>query len=107
MKKSPFAPPTGFRPLLVDHAEFTALRVIVMALVAEKAIEKNILNSGTGQSWINDLSALCQESIIASDINVGGEEATSRFRAKVLEKINDILGSIGIPNKSPNPDANA
>jgi hypothetical protein len=97
----PFVPP---RKLIVDYAEFSALRTIVMALVAEVAAQHQISTGGT-QTWINALSIRCQESIIAADISVGNDrEAGDRIKARVLEQINNILASIIVSSDRDSSD---
>ena len=84
-------PPPPRKPPQVDAAEFIALRAIVMGLVATIAGLREASGRGPTQDWINHLSACCQESLLAVDIE-GGD--TERMRREAVEHVNHILGGI-------------
>jgi hypothetical protein len=99
----PIAPPPNPQKIEVDAAEFLALRVIVMACATHLACEAEKSTGVAAQSWINDLSALCQESILASNIGEGDDrERGKRLASRAVEHINRILGGIRLP--APNGD---
>ncbi|VTZ26574.1 hypothetical protein MPC4_540002 [Methylocella tundrae] len=93
----PYRPPP---PVVVNPAEFTALRVIVTALIADQAMENQKSFGIDAQTWINGISVRCQESVMRGVIDIGGNaEAGERHKARVLEQINNILSSARV---SPN-----
>jgi hypothetical protein len=102
---SRFIPPPRKTEITVDAAEFTALRVIVMAVVADEA-NRNSASTGTdAQLWINDLSVRCQESILRAPFTgIEDREAGERFKTKVLEKINSILAGVLIAGDRNEPE---
>lgn len=78
-------------PSTVNPAEFIALRVIIMALVAEAAGRHEASDAGSARDWINQISVRCQESILAAEIS--GESA-ERPRREAMDHVNLILGGI-------------
>jgi hypothetical protein len=96
--KFPFIPPySPSRAITINAAEFTALRTIVMALVADIAVTQG----GNAQDWINKLSVRCQAAILASEVTIGNDrQAGKRLKSEVLKHINNILGGIRIPRNS-------
>lgn len=78
----------------IDPAEFVALRVIVVALVAIEANRFEAAGNGPAQNLLNELSTICQNSIIEGS---GGNPDLERVRASALEYVNRILGSISFP----------
>lgn len=103
-----FQPPTKAPPSQqVDYAEFTALRAIVMAMLAGQAAAYSKLTGESAQSWINEVSVLCQQSIINAEITTDGNISEARLRAKVLEKIDGILSAIKVNINSDKSNADA
>jgi hypothetical protein len=78
----------------VDSAEFAAVRTIVIALVAEMA-EQRQSTGVDAQTWINAISVRCQESIVV-DTHRNDRQADDRLKARVRERINNILTSIRV-----------
>jgi hypothetical protein len=84
-----FEPPPPPRPPPVNPAEFIALRTIVMALVAELALEHEASGASSAQDWINHIAVRCQESLLAANIVSDDPE---RVRREAMEQVNKILG---------------
>lgn len=96
--RTPNAPPHRPRALSVDAAEVTALRVIVMACVTYLARNAEKSEGVSAQSWINDLSSLCQEAVLSSPIDFSEDrEGNDRFAARILDHINLVLSGIKLP----------
>jgi|ERR1700746_1679442 hypothetical protein len=91
------------KPPVVDMAQFIALRTIVTAILAAKAWEQERLLTGAGQAWINDVSALCQDSLLKADISVSGRNADD-IRREAIEHVNNMLKSVVLPGTRLNPD---
>jgi hypothetical protein len=95
---SPFVPPPRPRAISVDAAEVTALRVILMACVTHLACNAEKSEGVSAQSWINNLSSLCQEAVLTSPIDVSEDrERNERFAARIIDHINLVLSGIKLP----------
>lgn len=96
-------PPPKVNRITIDAAEFTALKLIVMACVAHLANDTQASTGVPGQNWVNGLSVALQEAVLSSDILPGEDQQTAdRFSAKVLKQINNILGAIRLSPVSKN-----
>ena len=87
-------PPRPRPPLTIDPAEFIAVRVIVMKVVADMAGHFEASGAGRAQDWINDIGISCQKAILAADISVWDSRELERMRREAVEQVNNILGSI-------------
>ena len=77
---------TGFGPV----ADFLALQTVVVALVAIRASEVEAAG-GVAQAFINDLSALCQEAILSSDVGLSSGGSSADFRQLASDHVSRIL----------------
>jgi hypothetical protein len=89
----------------VSNAEFTALRTIVMALVATAAKHHADQTNESPQSFINELSVLCQNSILNA-LLAGDKRETDRVRAEIIDRINGILAGVRVGTDGDEPKAN-
>jgi hypothetical protein len=92
-----FMPPPRPEPLTINAAELTALRIIVVSLVAAVAKDQELKDGVQAQLWVNSIAE------IAADAAAGGEYKSSDgrniegFKEKVLENVIGILRSINFP----------
>ncbi len=94
-------PPPQERIPHVNHAEFLALRTIVMSLVGTMASLREGSGAGPAQDWINDISVRCQEALLAADISGGSDP--EGLRREAMKNVNHILGGV-IPAKRDDED---
>ena len=71
-------------------AEFLALRTIVVALVAFRAVEAEA-SGGSAQAFINDTAVLCQETIVGSNVSLDGGDEGVLFREAAAKHVVNIL----------------
>ena len=86
----PAAPPKLPKPITVNPAELLALRAIVLALVHEIARAQERSGGGNAQDWTNELSAVCQDVITGTEINVEDRDP-EEVRREAKGEINNIL----------------
>jgi hypothetical protein len=96
-------PPPRKPPLIVDPAEFAALRTLVTAILAMIASQRERSQVGAGQAWINDVSAVCQDAILNGTIDLGSGDADA-FKRETMEHVNNILKSVTLPNDRGSSD---
>jgi hypothetical protein len=95
--------PTSQGPAFtIDAAEFIALRTLVTAILSGMAWQIEQAKSGDGQTWINEVSAVCQDALLNSDIGVGSR--SDDLRRDSLEQLNDMLKSVSIPSERLSPN---
>jgi hypothetical protein len=88
---APSKPP---RPITVNPAEFLALRAIVLALVHEIArAQERSGGGGNAQNWTDELSAMCQDVITGTEINVEDRDP-EEIRREAKAEVNNILGGL-------------
>jgi hypothetical protein len=98
---SPKPPP----PPIVTPAQFIALRILVTAILAMIASQREGSRVGAGQAWINEVSAVCQDAILnAADIHDIGSLKAEDFWREAMEHVNDILKSVTLPNDRSRSD---
>lgn len=96
MTRSPYLPPPRRDPLAASAAEFLALQTIVVGLVAMRAAELGAAG-GNPRAFINDLSALCQEAIISSDVGLSSGGNSADFRQLASDHVSRILSLARFP----------
>jgi len=89
-------------PFTITAAEFIALRTLVTAILRGMAWKIEQVKLGAGQTWINEVSAVCQDALLDSDIGVGSR--SDDLRRDTLEHLNDMLKSVSIPNERLSPN---
>lgn len=87
------APPKSPKPITVNPAEFLALRAIVLALVHEIARTQERSGGGNAQDWTKELSVVCQDVIIGTEINVEDRDP-EEIRREAKGEVNNILGGL-------------
>jgi hypothetical protein len=87
---APSKPP---RPITVNPAEFLALRAIVLALVHEIARAQERSGGRNPQNWTDELSAMCQDVIAGTEINVEDRDP-EEIRREAKGEVNNILGGL-------------
>ena len=94
-----FIPPVKIQPKQpqTSVAEFIALKTLVMALAADRAVEYEATGRGAAQDYINALSAICQESIAKSQLTGLSSGQVDTIRAAALSNINNILSGVMVP----------
>jgi hypothetical protein len=90
-------PPRPRPPPTINPAEFIALRIIVMSLVADTACHYEASGAGPAQNWINHIAVCCQEALLAADISVSDGHDLERMRREAMEHVNHILGGVRFP----------
>jgi len=60
------------------------------------------IKSGEGQTWINEVSAVCQDALLSCDIGVGSR--SDDLRRNAMDYINDMLKSVSIPSERLSPN---
>jgi hypothetical protein len=81
-------------PPMADGAEVEALKVIVMAMVATRGFELEQSGVMTGRMFVNRLSEVCQEALIAARFD------SETLRQRAIGHVNGILGGVGFPPDS-------
>ena len=84
---SPSKPP---QPIAASPSEFLALRAIVLALVHEIARAQERSGGGDAQNWTNELSAMCQDVITGTEIDVEDRDP-EEIRREAKGEVNNIL----------------
>ena len=95
-------PTSQVPPFTIDAAEFIALRTLVTAILSGMAWQIEQGKSAAGQTWINEVSAVCQDAVLSSDIGVGSR--SDDLRRDALEHLNDMLKSVSIPSERISPN---
>jgi hypothetical protein len=83
-----------------NTAAIRALHLVVGVLAGSVA---KILEASTGQpagTWINQISAICQEAVIAAPLTSEGRDV-EKLKRGMLDHINLILGTIKLDGKTP------
>ena len=89
-------------PFTITAAEFIALRTLVTAILSGMAWKIEQIKSGEGQTWINEVSAVCQDALLSCDIGVGSR--SDDLRRNAMDYINDMLKSVSIPSERLSPN---
>lgn len=89
-------------PFTIDAAEFIALRTLVTAILSGMAWQIDQTKSGAGQTWINEVSAVCQDALLNCDIGVGSR--SDDLRRDSMDHLNDMLKSVSIPSERLSPN---
>lgn len=95
-----FVPPPR-QPLMVPSvAEFFAIRVMVMKLVAIAA-ETNAAGLPP-RDWVNAFAADCSEAILAASFSENQGVQVEQLRAATLDNVNQILSGIRVSESRSN-----
>ena len=86
-------------PPIVTPAQFLALRTLVTAILAMVAYQRETSLVGAGQAWINEVSAVCQDAILRTDIQNIGSPSAEDLRREAMEQVNNILASVRLADK--------
>ena len=89
-------------PFTIDAAEFIALRTLVTAILSGMSWQIEQTRSGAGQTWINEVSAVCQDALLNCDIGVGSR--SDDLRRDSMNYLNEMLKSVSIPSERLRPN---
>ena len=93
----PFAPPPKREQLTIDAAEITALRVIVMSLVATVAKVQELEGGVQAQLWVNGLAEVAADAAASIETKDNYGQSVDGFKDRVLENVMSILSGIKFP----------
>ena len=81
--------------ITIDLAEYAAVTSLLRALIASTAAQHEMLGLGSGQAWINTISAACQTAILSADISAGPVALdVETFRRETMEHVNRMLAGL-------------
>jgi hypothetical protein len=81
--------------ITIDLTEYAAVTVLLRAVIASTAAQHEMLGLGTGQAWINGISAACQTAVLGADISADPPAVdVEAFRRKTMEHINRMLAGL-------------
>jgi hypothetical protein len=94
--------PPKSEPIMIDVAEFIALKAIATRMLAEMAVAQEISGGLQAQTWINEFAESCADMISQADLIAPHGRDLGNIRQRALDCLNTILGGIKFPKTTKN-----
>lgn len=92
--------------ITIDLTEYAAVTVLLRALVASTAAQHEMLGLGSGQAWIDGISAACQTAVLGAGISATPSALDlEAFRRKTMKHVDRMLTGL-TPETGPSEPNN-